>query len=51
MYFSGGLFMNDVSSRLKNRVQLTTDGLHAYLEAVTDFFGSQIDFAQLQKIL
>ena len=38
-------FMNDVAKRLKNRVQLTTDGLKAYLEAVTDSFGSQIDFA------
>jgi hypothetical protein len=35
---------------LTNRVQLTTDGLHSYLDAVTDSFGSQIDFAQLQKI-
>jgi len=43
-------FMNDMASRLTNRVQLTTDGHHAYLEAVTDAFGSQIDFAQLVKI-
>ena len=43
-------FMNDIASRLTNRVQLTTDGLHAYLEAVTDAFGSQIDYAQLVKI-
>ena len=42
--------MNDVATRLKNRVQLTTDGLKAYLEAVTDSFGSQIDFAQLIKL-
>jgi hypothetical protein len=42
--------MNDVSNRLANRVQLTTDGLHAYLEAVTESFGSQIDFAQLVKL-
>lgn len=47
---SANIFMNDVAARLKNRVQLTTDGLHAYLEAVTDSFGSQIDFAMLQKI-
>lgn len=47
---SANVFMNDVASRLTNRVQLTTDGLHAYLEAVTDAFGSQIDFAQLVKI-
>ena len=31
-------------------MQLTTDGLSAYLEAVAGSFGSQIDFAQLQKI-
>lgn len=43
-------FMQDVSSRLTNRIQLTTDGLRAYLDAVTESFGSQIDFAQLQKI-
>lgn len=43
-------FMNDVANRLSNRVQLTTDGHRPYLEAVTDAFGSQIDFAQLVKI-
>ena len=43
-------FMNDIKERLANRVQLTTDGHHAYLEAVTDAFGSQIDFAQLVKV-
>ena len=47
---SANIFMNDVATRLKNRVQLTTDGLKAYLEAVTDSFGSQIDFAQLVKL-
>lgn len=43
-------FMQDVASRITNRIQLTTDGHHAYLEAVTDAFGSQIDFAQLVKV-
>lgn len=43
-------FMHDVASRIKTRMQLTTDGLHAYMEAVTDAFGSQIDFAQLVKV-
>jgi IS1 family transposase len=47
---SANTFMNDVAKRLKNRVQLTSDGLKAYLEAVTDSFGSQIDYAQLVKI-
>ena len=43
-------FMHDLSGRLANRVQLTTDGHKAYLTAVEDAFGADIDFAQLQKI-
>lgn len=43
-------FMQDVASRLANRVQLTTDGLKAYLEAVDGAFGSEIDYAQLVKL-
>jgi IS1 family transposase len=43
-------FMNDIASRLTNRVQLTTDGYAKYLLAVAESFGSQIDYAQLQKI-
>ena len=42
-------FMLDVADRLSNRVQLTTDGLKAYLEAVEGAFGGGIDFAQLVK--
>lgn len=44
------VFMEDLASRITNRVQLTTDGHSAYLEAVTNSFGSQIDFAQLVKV-
>lgn len=36
-----------VAKRLKNRVQLTTDGHKAYLNAVEDAFGANVDFAQL----
>ena len=43
-------FMSDVAKRLANRVQLTTDGLKAYLTAVEDAFGCEIDYAQLVKI-
>lgn len=43
-------FMNDVAERLKHRVQLTTDGNAAYLDAVDTAFGGQIDYAQLIKI-
>lgn len=47
---TGYIFMNDLASRLKHRVQLTTDGHRAYLEAVEDAFGSDIDYAMLIKI-
>ena len=47
---SAKIFMNDVYFRLKNRVQLTTDGLFTYLDAVEDTFMGNIDFAQLIKI-
>jgi IS1 family transposase len=44
------LFMKDLAIRLKNRVQLTTDGHKMYLEAVDNAFGGEIDFSQLIKI-
>jgi IS1 family transposase len=43
-------FMRDVASRLARKVQLTTDGLKVYLDAVEDAFGGDIDYAQLVKI-
>ena len=39
-----------VLSRIRNRVQITTDGHKAYLDAVENAFGADIDYAQLQKI-
>jgi IS1 family transposase len=43
-------FMEDLAGRLANRVQLTTDGLKAYLTAVNAAFGNDIDYAMLVKI-
>jgi IS1 family transposase len=43
-------FMQDLRSRLANRVQLTSDGHRAYLVAVDDAFGIDVDYAQLVKI-
>ena len=43
-------FLQDVASRLSNRVQLTTDGHKMYLEAVPDAFGAGVDYAQLVKV-
>jgi IS1 family transposase len=42
-------FMLDVASRVANRIQLTTDGHAAYLEAVDGAFGLDVDYAQLIK--
>jgi len=43
-------FMDDLRSRLANRVQLTSDGPRAYLEAVKGAFGGDVDYAQLVKL-
>ena len=43
-------FMDDVRARLADRVQLTTDGHRAYLEAVEGAFGGDVDYAQLVKL-
>ncbi|WP_421935891.1 IS1 family transposase [Phenylobacterium sp.] len=42
-------FMDDVASRLSNRVQLTSDGHKSYLNAVEGAFGADVDYAQLVK--
>lgn len=43
-------FISDLGKRLANRIQLTSDGHKAYLEAVEETFGADIDYAQLVKI-
>ena len=43
-------FMDDLRGRLANRVQLTTDGHKAYLEAVEGAFGGDVDYAMLVKL-
>lgn len=43
-------FMDDVRSRLANRVQLTTDGHRPYLDALEEAFGNDVDYAQLVKL-
>lgn len=43
------VFMDDVASRLANRVQLTTDGHHMYLSAVAEAFDYDVDYAMLVK--
>jgi IS1 family transposase len=43
-------FMDDLSKRLRNRVQLTTDGNVSYLTAVREAFGDDIDYGKLVKL-
>jgi IS1 family transposase len=43
-------FMSDVAGRLRNRVQLSTDGLGSYLAAVEGAFAGEIDYAQIIKL-
>lgn len=47
---SASTFMDNVASRLATRVQLTSDGHRAYLEAVEGAFGAAVDYAQLVKM-
>ena len=44
------VFISDLANRLVTRVQLTSDGHRAYLQAVEEAFGGDIDYAQLIKV-
>jgi IS1 family transposase len=44
------MLMDDLRGRLANRVQLTTDGHRAYLQAVEEAFGADIDYGMLVKL-
>lgn len=44
------MFMSDLAGRLHNRVQLSSDGLAAYIEATERAFGSAVDYGQIVKI-
>jgi IS1 family transposase len=49
-YNSAREFIGDLAERLANRIQLTSDGHRAYLVAVEETFGADIDYARLVKI-
>ena len=42
-------FVQDVANRMNNRVQISTDGLRAYHEAIEKAFGADVDYAQIVK--
>lgn len=47
---SAQAFISDVAKRLKNRVQISTDGLRSYIEPIREAFAAKgVDYAQLHK--
>ena len=42
-------FVGDIASRMRNRVQISTDGLKAYVSAIESAFGADVDYAQIIK--
>lgn len=43
-------FVQDVASRMRNRVQISSDALRAYVEAVEHSFGADVDYGQIVKV-
>src|SRR5207302_11095281 len=48
-HYHATAFMEDLASRLNNRIQLSSDALSAYADAVERAFGAEIDYAQIVK--
>jgi IS1 family transposase len=42
-------FMTDLSERLSNRVQISSDALRSYVDAVEEAFGADVDYGQIVK--
>jgi IS1 family transposase len=42
-------FVADVAKRMKNRVQISSDALRSYVDAIETNFASEVDFAQIVK--
>jgi IS1 family transposase len=43
-------FVQDVASRMRNRVQISSDAMHLYVEAMELAFGSDVDYGQCVKV-
>lgn len=43
------MFVADVASRMRNRVQISADGLRAYVDAIEQVYGADVDFGQIVK--
>jgi IS1 family transposase len=49
-YLTTREFLNDVSSRMKNRIQLSSDSMPNYVHAVEHAFGANVDYGQIVKV-
>ncbi|MEJ1971567.1 MAG: IS1 family transposase [Lacunisphaera sp.] len=50
-YETTNQFMHDLASRVKDRVQLSTDGMNQYLNVVEEEFGAEVDYGQVIKVM
>jgi len=48
--YDATVFMEDLAGRVKNRIQLSSDGFNAYVQAVERGFGCEIDYGQIVKV-
>lgn len=44
------VFVSDIAQRVKNRIQLSSDGMNSYMETVEEAFGTDCDYAQIVKV-
>ena len=43
-------FTDDIASRMRNRIQLSSDGMNTYLATVDASFGDEVDYGQIQNL-
>jgi IS1 family transposase len=43
-------FVQDVASRMRHRVQVSSDAMHSYIEAMERGFGADVDYGQCVKV-
>ena len=49
-YASTRLFVADVSARMRDRIQLSSDSMQHYVDAVEKGFGGEVDYGQIVKV-
>jgi len=49
-HVTANAFVQDVANRMRNRVQISTDALRQYVEAIEQSFGADVDYGQIVKV-